>query len=59
MKYGHTVKMNGVLYPAGVEVPVEEPMEDKRVDEESVVEQNDEDNVEEPEKPNRGRKPKE
>lgn len=23
MKFGHTVKHNGVLYPAGTEVPVE------------------------------------
>lgn len=59
MKYGYTVKMNGVIYPAGAEVPVGEPMEEKRADEESVVEQENEENVEEPEKPKRGRKPKE
>jgi len=25
MKYGHTVKKNGILYPAGAEVPVDVP----------------------------------
>lgn len=26
MKYGHTVKRDGILYPAGTEVPVGEPL---------------------------------
>lgn len=29
MKYGHTVKFNGILYPAGEEVPVEEKADEK------------------------------
>lgn len=59
MKYGYTVKINGVLYPAGAEVQVVESSKEKNADEESTVEQNNEEVVEEPEKPNRGRKPKE
>lgn len=59
MKYGYTVKINGVLYPAGTEVPVGEPAKEKKVDEESTAEQSNEENAEEPEKPKRGRKPKE
>lgn len=65
MKYGYTVKVNGVLYPAGTEVPVGEPAKEKNVDKESTAEQineesvEDSENAEEPEKPKRGRKPKE
>lgn len=65
MKYGYTVKINGVLYPAGTEVPVGEPAKEKNVDEESTAEQSNEESVEKPEimeeseKPKRGRKPKE
>lgn len=59
MKYGYTVKINGVLYPAGAEVPAGEHAQEKNVVEESADEQSNEENVEESEKPKRGRKPKE
>lgn len=47
MKYGYTVKLNGVLYPAGTDVPVGEEEKESDVP------------VGEEEKPKRGRKPKE
>ena len=33
MKYGYTVKYNGEYYPAGTEVPEEEPVASKPVEE--------------------------
>lgn len=65
MKYGYTVKVNGVLYPAGTDVPAGELTEEKCENEEVDAEQSNEEsvedseNAEEPEKPKRGRKPKE
>ena len=65
MKYSHIVIKDGVWYPAGTEVPTGETMEEKYENEEVADEQSNEENVddfesaEEPEKPKRGRKPKE
>lgn len=42
MKYGHTVKKDGILYPAGTEVPAGEPLKVELIDDvpEGDLEQN-------------------
>lgn len=48
MKYPHIVVKNGVWYPAGTDVPADISISDQE-----------EENLQEPDKPKRGRKPKE
>ena len=59
MKYETNVIHKGVFYPAGTDVPAGELTEEKCENEEVDAEQSNEESVEEPEKPKRGRKPKE